>query len=694
MENTQHKQVPVPNAGLDTSEPFMIMTALWCESNKLPRRRYSDLRRILLLLNDVEPIRKLPKTLSLLLSKCKSRFPAVQVDQQEIPTVTKKLPTMSEPEKSADIAASNVKIIPMFFINPIDLVTRLVRSPTFLGELYQGIGKFVDNPIELWHGDAWTTSIKATSGQFAEYPDRSGPIFPSDVVCYRSPECQLHAVGQVQMIGIDERENSPTQGEVMLGLKKIATNAAQLRHLGLMSDALEPPFENRELILIDGNIVFISPSQVLNHMNIFRDYEYPENKNLKLNGTNLFFIRRVLLQDHLIRPIVPLSSTTPTRGELEILTHGRQVLVDKYFKKKCISIPYMLFSDGFGLYRNMYRSLMGVYLIPAGFSSSARSKQSGVFPITLGPHGSEFSEVISRIAKGGLSDLDEGTEIHLNGEKILLTVHGLAFLGDMPQQNMNAGSMSPTAKSSCRQCNVTANEHCNINVDTVLRGRYHFDLRKQRRKMEQIPTKAATDRFRRTHGFSTHQPLMSVICPSLDSVASFPSDPCHSEFAGITRMSHTLLIEAILSTKGQDEYTAAFQNFPFPSGWKRIQSPIHHLNSFQIQEFARASILTPLILRTFMRPHWISDAFLSAIAIIFGKDTSPIDLIVRAYVEIARSNSILACRTVAPESRLCMKKVVVSARSQLMDLLETAAVASDDCSRKRPEFCCLFHCSI
>jgi hypothetical protein len=54
----------------------------------------------------------------------------------------------------------------------------------------------------------------------------------------------------------------------------------------------------------------------------------------------------------------------------------------------------MTFIDGFGLYRNAYRSIMGIYLIPAALSFQERARRANVFPLTLGPHGSNFADVI------------------------------------------------------------------------------------------------------------------------------------------------------------------------------------------------------------------------------------------------------------------------------------------------------------
>ena len=60
--------------------------------------------------------------------------------------------------------------------------------------------------------------------------------------------------------------------------------------------------------------------------------------------------------------IIPLCHTHPIRAELELQEFGRHWFVKQWDVKAgnvCISAPVQTFIDGFGLYRNSYRSLMG-----------------------------------------------------------------------------------------------------------------------------------------------------------------------------------------------------------------------------------------------------------------------------------------------------------------------------------------------
>lgn len=69
----------------------------------------------------------------------------------------------------------------------------------------------------------------------------------------------------------------------------------------------------------------------------------------------------------------------------------------------------------------------------------------------------------------------------------------------------------------------------------------------------------------------------------------------------------TLLVDelGILTAKGCEQLTNAFQTFTFPPGWKRIQSPCRHLKSWRIQELARGAIILPIVLRIWLKEEHI-----------------------------------------------------------------------------------------
>ena len=62
------------------------------------------------------------------------------------------------------------------------------------------------------------------------------------------------------------------------------------------------------------------------------------------------------------------------------------------------------------------------------------------YTITLGPHGSNFNNVVNAI-QTSLKVLDQGCPIVINGKQCIVWALVTAFLGDMKQQLENAGCM-------------------------------------------------------------------------------------------------------------------------------------------------------------------------------------------------------------------------------------------------------------
>lgn len=55
------------------------------------------------------------------------------------------------------------------------------------------------------------------------------------------------------------------------------------------------------------------------------------------------------------------------------------------------------FTDDFGLYRNIYRALIGLYIINAAFTILERRRRTNIFPLTIGPYSSNLEGVIDVI---------------------------------------------------------------------------------------------------------------------------------------------------------------------------------------------------------------------------------------------------------------------------------------------------------
>jgi hypothetical protein len=335
----------------------------------------------------------------------------------------------------------------------------------------------------------------------------------------------------------------------------------------------------------------------------------------------------------------------------------------------------MTFIDGFGLYRNSYRSLMGIYLIPAALSFQERARRANVFPLALGPHGSNFADVISAM-KARLAALDRGLETQINGEPILLCVSTLAYLGDMPQQQKNSSMKTQRAILGCRFCFITTKQRGDLSYDTFLCGRYHFQTIEMRKDMEAKKTKSAKEKYARKWGLDTAHPALVDISPALDIILSRPSDPAHSEYQGLSRIMHNLLLDTILIKAAGREYAAKLRCFPFPPSWPRVQGPLHHLKSHRLSEHARWSIVVPLILRLWLRERHVQPYLLAILNKRVHDGLSslePVDQIVECFAAAATSNCILMGDSISPEDRASLDAIITDHRLKLQALLQFAS---------------------
>ncbi|KAF1938513.1 hypothetical protein EJ02DRAFT_303464, partial [Clathrospora elynae] len=208
------------------------------------------------------------------------------------------------------------------------------------------------------------------------------------------------------------------------------------------------------------------------------------------------------------------------------------------------SFPYTAFIDAFGVYRNMHRSITGKYLQFAFLGEIDRRSQINVFPLTLGPFGADWEEVVRSLMH--LTELERGVEVKLdNGTSIVICAPCLAYIGDMPQQQANSGCKSQNAKHFCRHCLISSTDRADLNYNITQSGRYHFEMLRCRNEANRKSARERDDMFQNL-GLATKQTPLQVITQSLDLFRSRPADAVHAEFKGIARQTITLLFDDIL----------------------------------------------------------------------------------------------------------------------------------------------------
>lgn len=131
-------------------------------------------------------------------------------------------------------------------------------------------------------------------------------------------------------------------------------------------------------------------------------------------------------------------------------------------------------------------------------------------------------------------------------------------------------------------------------------------------------------------------------------------------------MLYSLLLEGILTLSVVKEYTAYLRVVPFPTDWPRVQGPLYYLKSYSLLEYARQSLVAPVLLRTqLLQKKYIRKALLLTLTSI----PDPVSYIYSQYTAAARSNLVLISILVSLADRANIGTIVYSYRTNLQQLL-------------------------
>lgn len=320
----------------------------------------------------------------------------------------------------------------------------------------------------------------------------------------------------------------------------------------------------------------------------------------------------------------PTMLTTPLRAEKEIATYSRQHLEENFTDTSMISLQFSLFIDAFGLFRNIYRSIMGFYLIPQFLETKHRNRRKSLLPLTLGPFGANLADAIESLMH--IAELDEGIKLQVDNTKVFVCSFISAIIRDMPSQQLLSGCLGPKANMPCRYCLVCAVERANLDFNIIEFGRYSKQTRRDVARINSLRTKSEKEKALRDLGLHNDWRLMDAlgtpisfhvfmsilltftcftdaIIPALDTIRSRPIDAAYSEYQGLAKRLFNLIFDDpdILTIEACEEITEVFRTFTFPPGWKRLQSPSRYLNSWRMQELARGVTVLPIILQVWLK---------------------------------------------------------------------------------------------
>lgn len=598
---------------------------------------------------------------------------------------------------------------------------------------HRGPAIFVDTHLEteFFHSHAWASSVRTTCGQYAHIyingaGDPTAAVFPGDFIYYRclKPGCFCHDIeddtddtgdlhiGRVYGVGLETRESSPTfnfagPGRLTLQIQEgLREDHPTLRPFHINPDHLED-----ELILTS-ELTCIPESKVFSHVDVFVDWAFDETHEdpadfavlrrqplsrrapkkfpkyyepgklmKKQTEEQWYHVRRLFKVDE--EKMIPMCHTHRLRAELEIEEYGRAVYEDQWDainpeNLPVESFPMVIFIDGFGVFRNSYRSLMGMYFTPAALTLEERLRPRNMFPLVLGPHASEFGDVLAGLRT--LADLESDQVMGINGQDSRVCAFAMCYTGDMPAQAENSGFKGPRGKKFCRCCYAVSGQKAEdpellLRFDHITHGRFHNQTREMQVMMLGITSRQTVqshaDEYGTQWGIQNPEPPLAKISPAADLILTRPADGAHSEYQGLSGMMHMLLRDGLLAPNCRGEYAVQLRSWKFPPGWQRLQSPIHHLASYTLSEHARWSIVVPGLLRHWLRRFHLNPVFVGNFERRSAED--PADYIVRACAMIAKSNSVLMGRQVSQEDRANMADIIFTARSRFNQLCHFAS---------------------
>lgn len=246
-------------------------------------------------------------------------------------------------------------------------------------------------------------------------------------------------ISRVIGVGRDFRTAIRALGQAILQVQEVFY-PRDLRDLpGVRFDL---PLLEHEIILSQNNMFFCNKSQIRRRFDVRLNYTFSNNKiradrlvQVQVFDKSLILRRIVNIANSVEAAVTLLCLNYPIRSKLEIQTFGRAYIESldprQSRRRRTISLPLLTFIDIFGLYRNLYRLLIGIYFILVSLYARKRDRRANVFPLTLGPYSSNFVDIVEAIKL--LATLNQGIEVYIPDRgNILLVAFTIVFLSNIP----------------------------------------------------------------------------------------------------------------------------------------------------------------------------------------------------------------------------------------------------------------------
>jgi hypothetical protein len=646
-------------------DPFLVAFALFCDLYKITRAAYSVFVSIATLASP-DSLSKLPKSLSTLKKWTYSQLPLAKLHNTDIEVATIKLP--------AGRPARDEPEVKMHYFNKSEILTRMLSNPTIFNRMYFGFQLLSDNPLDLWESRLWGESILSTSGRCAYFPNTTEPLLPGDSIIYKETasisECQTELLrfGKIQQVCLDNRKTSPSNGELVVVVQPILAFSQLPSTLQLVLQAFKLRY-----FLVEDETISIPVARICQRATIFyHDDMVEDSKEANYNTIHPETLPAYVQVTHIVNVLGavnsrPISLRHELLAEAELRVYGRSKLLELLQPKrsrKVISIPTVTFIDGFTAFHKVQLSILGVYTVPANLPLRDRLSPKNLFPLTLGPMGSNTTHA-AEILRKTEKQLAGGFNTIINGQEVSIISFDIAKTGDMPQQNENCALNSHRAARSCRMCHVLDIQRSDSQYDIHQNGRYLDREDATRVKALSFKTQTARQDHLKDWGLKPHRSIWIENQPALLPNRMTPQEPCHILAQGLAQIYQEILVDCILKESAKSSYGETIRATPITPEWTRLQSPTAHHRSYSYNQYGQITQINPYALRQCLKDTHITRACTTGIQTEFAAEMkkfswSVADVVVKMYCHLPRLMHLIFTRTSSFHSVNTVRKEVVN----------------------------------
>ena len=460
--------------------------------------------------------------------------------------------------------------------------------------MYFGPGIDSETKSEHWHGTLWGESPLFGDDQIKILEGIYNHIINS-LYCYHHINYFVYNMIVIYKSGefIYYHYNNERQLGRLRAILKNANNKYRLRIQEVVSyDNLPEIFKGRvrqersiagEVWLKDEAYQTIAISQVLEKANVMIVYQHQYVPETALRITKIIY--RYQSRWH-IRDVIFSYQHPSDYITLRLLPSSLPVY------KLFIDLYY----DDFGIYRNVYHSLGGIYLQFGNMPSHERKLLKNHFVLGFVPFGGNFNEFIQPFISE-MKEFEQGKLMKVNGQDAWV-IAGLGVVtADLPQGNDMAGVLRHNAMKGCRTCSVSYNSLTDFNQDLQKISRYHHVTDNQFKEILRENGTSAKKHLGSQYGLRPQPSILDNL--KRDRHLQTPQDVYHATAGKIGRLLK--LTCELFSREGEDDFIEVWKEFEKPKKWSRLPNPISHHASFMMSDYFQLAMIMPFILYRFLK---------------------------------------------------------------------------------------------